>query len=90
MDRRIKVLIWQNPPERAFVSSVEDAILAKLICYRRGGEVSDRQWRDVLGMIRNKGLQLDREYMRRMASITEVADLLAQSLSDARSKESNS
>ena len=86
LDRRTEVLIWENPPERVFVSSAEDTILAKLSWYRKGGEISDRQWRDVLGVIRTRGVQLDADYMRRMASISGVADLLAQALYDADPK----
>lgn len=32
------------------VASAEDTILRKLNWYRLGGEVSDRQWRDVAGI----------------------------------------
>ena len=34
------------------VSSAEDTVLAKLEWYRRGGEVSERQWSDVTGVLR--------------------------------------
>jgi hypothetical protein len=34
---------------RIWIASAEDSIVRKLDWYRRGGEVSDRQWRDVLG-----------------------------------------
>ena len=39
----------QNPVTQALVSSPEDTLLAKLEWYRMGGEVSERQWRDVQG-----------------------------------------
>ena len=34
------------------VSSAEDTVLAKLEWYRRSGEVSERQWSDVTGVLR--------------------------------------
>jgi hypothetical protein len=32
------------------VKAPEDTILRKMLWFREGGEVSDRQWRDILGM----------------------------------------
>lgn len=64
----------------------EDILLQKLRWYRQGREVSDRQWRDVLGIIRVQGTRLDREYLRRNAPILGVSDLLARALGDAGSE----
>ncbi len=41
-------------------SSPEDVILAKLEWYRLGGEVSERQWRDILGVIKLAPVHLTR------------------------------
>ena len=43
------------------VSSPEDTVLAKLEWFRLDGEVSERQWTDVTGLLRTGGA-LDREY----------------------------
>lgn len=59
-----------------YVQSAEDVILHKLRWYRRGGEVSDRQWRDVLGVIRLQGNRLDRAYLAYGADTLGVTDLL--------------
>ena len=58
-------------------------VSAKLIWYRKGGEVSDRQWEDVLGVLRVQSGMLDEAYMSRMAEEVGVADLLTQALSEA-------
>ncbi|GMV22658.1 MAG: hypothetical protein AMXMBFR57_26070 [Acidimicrobiia bacterium] len=58
----------------------EDILLQKLRWYRLGGEVSDRQWRDVLGIVRVQGERLDGAYLRRQAPILGVADLLERAL----------
>jgi hypothetical protein len=73
-------VLSEDPECHAYVASAEDVVLAKLEWYRRGGEVSDRQWQDVLGVLEVQGDRLDMEYMRRMASELDVADLLARAL----------
>lgn len=64
------------------VSSAEDTILAKLEWFRSGGEVSERQWGDVLGVLR-VAVGLDETYLRRGAAELGVADLLARALAEA-------
>jgi hypothetical protein len=34
-----------------YVATPEDTVLAKLAWYRLGDEISDRQWRDILGVL---------------------------------------
>jgi hypothetical protein len=58
----------------------EDILLQKLRWYRNGGEVSDRQWRDIRAIVRVQGDRLDREYLREAAGILGVADLLNRAL----------
>ncbi|HET7292631.1 MAG TPA: hypothetical protein VFM88_09410, partial [Vicinamibacteria bacterium] len=52
---------------RARVASAEDALLAKLEWFRLGGESSERQWTDILGLLRANGERLDRPYLERWA-----------------------
>ena len=54
----------------------EDVILHKLYWYDSGGKVSERQWHDVLGVLRVQGSALDLEYLRRWAVELEVSSLL--------------
>lgn len=65
------------------IVSAEDVILNKLEWYRMGGEVSDRQWGDVLGVLKVQGTNIDLPYLRRWAAALNVADLLEQALDDA-------
>ena len=65
------------------VLSAEDTLLAKLNWYRLGGEVSERQWRDVLGVLAVQAGRLESEYLFRMAEELGVADLLARALAEA-------
>jgi hypothetical protein len=68
---------WVVPGGRPIqlpVASPEDTILSKLRWYRMGGEVSDRQWADVLGVATRN--DLDWAYMAGWAPQLGVADLL--------------
>jgi len=64
-------------------ASPEDTILAKLEWYRLGGEVSDRQWRDVLGVMKICAGALDIPYLRKWAGELNVADLLERAWKEA-------
>ena len=62
----------------AFVITAEDIILSKLRRFRMGNEVSDRQWRDVLGVLLGQADVLDNACLDRWAATLGVADLLAR------------
>ena len=81
LERRVRLVIDTNPERTAFFSSAEDAILAKLDWYQQGHQISDRQWQDVLGMLRVQAGGLDLEYMRNQAVGLKIADLLEGALS---------
>ncbi len=66
-----------------YVTSAEDIVLHKLLWYRDGGEVSDRQWQDVVGVLRVKGEQLDMAYLEKWASELRVRDLLDRATDEA-------
>lgn len=80
LDRRQLQQLSLEPERYAYVASAEDVILAKLEWYRMGGEVSDRQWQDVLGVFKMQSDQLDMAYLHRMADQLDVDDLLQKIL----------
>ena len=82
--RRQLHLLSDDPERYAYVTSAEDIVLSKLEWYRMGGEVSDRQWRDVLGVLKVQGDRLDRDYLRRMAAELGVTDLVEQAVEEAK------
>jgi hypothetical protein len=74
---RRRPVIVREPDVSLVVKSPEDTILRKLWWYRQGGDVSDRQWRDVVQVLR-MSKPLDAAYLDRWASELGVADLLSR------------
>ena len=68
---------------RFFLPSAEDVVLSKLEWYRLGDEASERQWHDVLGVLKVNGALLDRRYLEHWAAELGVADLLARAIREA-------
>ena len=62
------------------VCSAEDIVLAKLEWYRAGGELSERQWGDIIGVLKVSASRLDLDCMRDGAAELAVLDLLAKAL----------
>jgi hypothetical protein len=58
-------------------------VIAKLEWYRLGGEDSQRQWSDVLGVLRLNSGKLDLELSRTSAEELGVAELLQKALEEA-------
>ena len=69
------------------IASPEGTILNKLEWFRMGGEVSDRQWNDILGVLKVQGTNLDIEYLRHWAADLNVTDLLERAFVDAGLKD---
>ena len=80
LDRRILEKITDNSDETIWVLSPEDIVLAKLEWFRLGREVSERQWRDVLGVMKTQQGMLDVGYLREWAGELGVVALLEQVL----------
>ncbi|GMU64851.1 MAG: hypothetical protein AMXMBFR36_11250 [Acidobacteriota bacterium] len=66
-----------------YPASAEDVVLQKLRGYRLCGESSERQWLDVLGVLKVQRPTFDRGDAARWADEIEVADLLARAHEDA-------
>ena len=73
-----------DTPVSAKFASPEDTVLSKLEWYRLGGEVSERQWRDILGVLKTRAGELDLAYLRQWAGELTVNDLLERALQEAQ------
>lgn len=68
-------------------ASPEDTLLHKLIWYKLGNQVSDRQWGDILGVLKIQGDALDHAYLDRWAPLLDVFDLLLRARKEQRGPE---
>lgn len=64
-------------------ASAEDIILSKLEWYRMGGEVSERQWKDIIGVLKTRAGELDLVYLGRWARELKVNDLFERALKES-------
>lgn len=78
--RRRRPQLVGDPPREIFVHTPEDILLQKLRWFRLGGELSERQWRDVLGIVQVQGSRLDHAYLAEGAATLGVEDLLKRAL----------
>ena len=86
--RRRSDTLDEESSRKFYLSSPEDVVLSKLQWYRKGGEVSEQQWKDVLGVLKVQGDKLDLKYLKHWASKLNLSDLLNHSFDDAGVAES--
>jgi hypothetical protein len=67
------------------VKTAEDTVLRKLLWHREGGLVSERQWRDVVGVLRFSGGRMDQQYVASWAVRLGIGDLLERARGEAGS-----
>ncbi|NER32415.1 MAG: hypothetical protein F6J89_33690 [Symploca sp. SIO1C4] len=78
--RRRAEYVDVNQTTPLWVATPEDIILAKLEWFHLGGGVSERQWRDVLGVLKTQQSKLDVAYLRQWAAELNVVSLLEYAL----------
>jgi hypothetical protein len=81
--RRFQKALSEDASRQLFFATPEDIILHKLTWYKAGEEVSDRQWNDVLGVMKVQGDQLDMVYLDRWAKELSVSELLKKAIDEA-------
>ena len=80
-EQRVRVAIDES--NSIDVTAPAGIVLQKLVWFRSGGEVSDRQWRDVLGVLKAHIGKLDRGAMAAWARRVGVDDLLMRAEGEA-------
>jgi hypothetical protein len=83
MARREHYQVLESSEQRLFLASAEDVIIHKLYWYQLSGGVSERQWKDVIGVLQVQHKSLDRTYLERAAQRRSVSDLLKKAFKEA-------
>jgi hypothetical protein len=82
--RRCPIVVGEAG-ESLVVKTPEDSVLRKLLWFRDGGSVSDKQWRDIVAILRVSRANLDVAYMTAWAQRLGVATELARAEGEAAS-----
>lgn len=82
-ERRTARIIRNDPEKTVFLPTPEDLILQKLLWYRDTNFSSEKQWRDILGVLKLQGERLDFEYLWHWGERLNLTDPLSRSLCEA-------
>jgi hypothetical protein len=80
LERRERVDV--APGVAIWVGAPDDQVLRKLCWFRLGGEVSERQWRDVVSILLVQGSRVDHQQLLADSGPLGVADLVERALAD--------
>jgi len=72
-----------DPDDLLPFCSAEDIILHKLMWYDQGGRVSERQWSDLLTVMKVQAGVLDQEYLKKWSDYLDVTGLLLDAFKQA-------
>jgi len=82
-ERKIRDKLDDEPDSiNIYLCSPEDIILNKLVWYKTGGGTSERQWSDVIGVIKVQGKNLNKNYLNKWGVQLGIAGLLKQAFSE--------
>lgn len=84
--KKMDVLGGEQEGAAFYFSSPEDIIISKLEWFKMGGEVSERQWKDIIGVLRVQGESLDYNYLKRWAEELSAASLLDRALEETKTR----
>ena len=80
LDRALHLAVSGFSETPAPFVTPEDILLAKLHWFREGGETSEVQWRDIKGIVRSRGVTLDRAYLEKSALTLGISAQLEKAL----------
>jgi len=81
--RRVKLHPYESPELNFYICSPEDLVLQKLIWYNIASNQSQKQWRDILGILKLQGDGLDVNYLRIWSGLLQVESQLDRAFTEA-------
>ena len=85
-ERVVRRPLEEGPAAKTFdLTTAEDIVLRKLEWYALGGRVSERHWKDAVGVLAVQRDAVDDEYLEKWAKALGVDDLLVQAREEAAS-----
>ena len=82
--RRRKDTLGEEETLEFYIASAEDIVLNKLSWFQMGGQVSERQWQDILGVLKVQAGLLDMQYLLSWAKKLKLMELLDKAIREAR------
>ena len=82
--RKVAKYLDESNSQQIFLCSPEDIILNKLQWYKEGNKISERQWLDLLGVIKVQGDLLDEDYLDYWAKKLDIFDLLQDAFNQGK------
>ena len=83
LDRKVKDTLDDDEKTEVYLLTPEDTILSKLQWYLGGGKISERQWLDIVGVLKVQGDSLDKNYLQEWAKKLGIFELLTEAFEDA-------
>lgn len=83
MASRLVRVVSESPPLSLPVATAEDTVAHKLFWYRQADEASDKQWSDLVGVLKTMGRALDLARLRLACADLDVEDLVDRALGAA-------
>lgn len=80
--RKDRYQLSDDPLDQIYLASAEDVVLHKLYWYKLGEYVSERQWKDVIGILQVQSGRLDIDYLVKRAGQRGVSELLEKALKE--------
>lgn len=83
IERKVKDKFDDELDLEYYFSSPEDIIIAKLRWFEQGNRISERQWLDILGVIKVQGEKLDIRYLKTWSQELGLFELLEKALDES-------
>jgi hypothetical protein len=80
---RKREILTTDPERTVYLATAEDTVLAKLQWYEQAGRASERQWSDVLGVLKVQASHLDVAYLIATAKRLGLGELLDRAFEQA-------